>query len=264
MTGSHQSTAARSKSNWPSRGGHGAIAAVITFTQPALAQTLSLPDAAQLAVKSAPSVDPRTLLAFAWHESKLRPWAIHDNTTGRSAFPASAAEASALAAALLARGHNIDAGIMQVNSANFARTRLTAASAVDPGESMRAGALILSAAYLRCLRASDTPDGAGQQAALRCAASVYNTGGEQAGISNGYQPRLWMSAAQIVPAIQPAGVATIPPPTEITMDDAVAPRPRRPPPGLEDALHAGPPQLETSGPLADALRRSTQNDKDMP
>ena len=55
-------------------------------------------------------------------------------------------------------------------------------------------------------------DDAEQQAALRCAASVYNTGREQAGILNGYQADVWRAAAQVVPAIQFSAAGTLPSP----------------------------------------------------
>jgi type IV secretion system protein VirB1 len=174
---------------------------------PAWAQTpLSLTTAARLAAVSAPEVNAGTLLAFAYYESRLRPFVIHDNTTGQSVVSASASSAAAVAATLLTRGHGLDLGIMQVNSANLARAGLTLTTAFDPGESMRAGAMILTAAYRQCLRGDLSPGQLGQQAALRCAASVYNTGREQAGILNGYQPGVWRAAAQIVPAIQFSGL----------------------------------------------------------
>ena len=97
------------------------------------------------------TVNTGTLLAFAYHESRLRPFAIHDNTTDQSAFPTSAAEAAGLARVRLAQGHNLDLGIMQVNSGNLARTGLTVTTAFDAGKSMRAGAMILTGAYQRCL-----------------------------------------------------------------------------------------------------------------
>ena len=112
-------------------------------------------------------------------------------------------DAAKLAAALLEQGHSLDLGIMQINSANLQRVGLTVATAFDPGQSIRAGAVILADAYQRCRH-----DGTvAEQVALRCAASVYNTGREQAGILNGYQARVWRVAAQLVPAIQTAAEA---------------------------------------------------------
>lgn len=96
----------------------------------------------QLAFAYAASVAPSTSLAFAWYESALNPNTIHDNTTGLTHRPDTAPAAIALAAALLAHRHSLDLGIMQVNSANLARTGLTVSTAFDPGQSIRAGAQI--------------------------------------------------------------------------------------------------------------------------
>ena len=179
---------------------------VLLASVPAYAQSsLSLTAAAGLAARNAPTVDVGTLLAFAWFESKFRPLAIHDNTAMRSEFPPSRAEAVARATALLAQNHSLDLGLCQVNSANLTHTGLTVMSAFDPGESMRAGAQILTGAYQQCLHGNTRPTQREQQVALRCAASVYNTGDEQTGILNGYQSGVWRAAAQVVPAIQLGG-----------------------------------------------------------
>jgi type IV secretion system protein VirB1 len=247
---------ARMRSGSPRPRGLGATIMGVIFIgiQSTHAQSLSVPTAARLAGEHAPTVNTGTLLAFAYRESRLRPFAVHDNTTGQSAFPAAAAEAASLARVRLAQGHNLDLGIMQVNSVNLARTGLTVTTAFDPGESMRAGALILTEAYRQCLRGNASPDGAGQQAALRCAASVYNTGREQAGILNGYQADVWRAAALVVPAIQLSGAGALPSPPGpgAPPEDVVTPEPRHPPPGLEDALHATPPVPDSGDGLSDA------------
>lgn len=214
---------------------------------------LTLPVLLQLADMHASSVAPETLAAFALHESGLDPNAIHDNTTGLSFHPETAEAASAQAASLLAKGHSLDLGLMQINHANFVNTGLTIRSAFDPGQSLRAGAQVLVAAYQQCRRGGQIEP----QAALRCAASVYNTGREQAGILNGYQARVWRVAAQIVPAIQTATLDTSVPPS----DDVVAPAPRRSPAAaLEDALHATAPVSDDAIGLNDALHPATPED----
>jgi type IV secretion system protein VirB1 len=264
MASFYQSAATGSQTTRSRRGGLRVSAAVIAafIVQPSLAQSLPLRVAAQLASEHAPMVNTSTLLAFAFHESRLHPFAIHDNVTGQSAFPSSAAEAVALARTHLADGHSLDLGIMQVNSANLARTGLTVSTAFNAGESMRAGALILTAAYRQCLHGNDSPNGVGQQAALRCAASIYNTGNDQAGILNGYQADVWRAAAQIVPAIQLSGAGALPsPPGPGTPPgDVVTPQPRHPPPSLEDALHATPPVPDSGDGLNDALHLTKRKD----
>jgi type IV secretion system protein VirB1 len=228
------------------------VGAIFLVARSAHAQGLSIPTAVRLASEHAPTVNTSTLLAFAYHESQLRPFAIHDNTTDQSAFPASALEAVNLARVRLAQGHSLDLGIMQVTSANLARTGLTMTTAFDAGESLRAGAMILTAAYRRCLRGSVKPNTARQQAALRCAASVYNTGDEQAGILNGYQSEIWRAAAQVVPAIQFNAAGTLPSPP-VAPEDVVAPTSRAATTALQDALHATAPVAEVSGEMTDAL-----------
>ena len=106
--------------------------------------SLALPLFLQLAASVAPSIAPETLAAFAQAESHLEPFAIGDNDTGQSYQPATAAAAVALATSLLSQRHSLDLGIMQVNSANLARVGMTVAMAFDPGQSIRAGAVILS------------------------------------------------------------------------------------------------------------------------
>ena len=56
----------------------------------------------QIAAGCAPQIAPTTLAAIARTESRFNPWAIHDNTTGRSYWPRDKAEAVAIAAPLLA------------------------------------------------------------------------------------------------------------------------------------------------------------------
>jgi hypothetical protein len=238
----------------------GVIQAVSGLSNLARAQpSLPLPVATKLAAENAPSVNVGTLLAFAWFESKLRPWAIHDNTTRLSEFPTSRAEAVARASSLLNMNHSLDLGLYQVNIANLTRTGLTVTTAFDPGKSMRAGASILVAAYQRCLHGNEHADRTEQQTALRCAASIYNTGREQAGILNGYQPGVWRAAEQIVPAIQ---FSTSNPPSPPTRpEDVVAPVPRPPSQSaLEDALHASPPVPDTGDGVTDALHLASRKE----
>jgi type IV secretion system protein VirB1 len=177
-----------------------------------LMPVLALPLVLALAAAHAPSVAPETLLAFAQAESALDALAVHDNTTGRSHAPATAAEAVALATALLRQGHSVDLGLLQINDANLSRTGLTVATAFEPGANIRAGAQIMTAAYRQCQPGRDEPD------ALRCMASVYNTGREQAGLLNGYVARVWRAADVVVPAIrkaaEPATASAAPPPPD--------------------------------------------------
>ncbi|UEM08121.1 transglycosylase SLT domain-containing protein (plasmid) [Skermanella rosea] len=177
---------------------------------------LPLTVAIQIALAHAPQVAPETVLAFAYAESALDPLAIHSNTERRSYAPATATEAAALARSLLAKGHSLDLGLMQINSANLIRTGLTVESAFDPAESVRAGGMILVEAYQRCDSQLDR---------LRCMASRYNTGHPARGIRNGYAARVWNAADQVVPAIRQAA-----PPAPLPPSQPPPPNPCGPPP----------------------------------
>src|SRR5271170_212239 len=91
-----------------------------------------------LASSCAPSVAPETLAAVAETESHLDPLAIHDNTERRSYQPGDAASAIGLAHRLIAEGHSVDLGLMQINSGNSrwlgltVRTRSTLADRLPP------------------------------------------------------------------------------------------------------------------------------------
>ena len=70
---------------------HCAAFLVSALIFPAYGQTpLALPVAAHLAAERAPMVNTGSLLAFAYRESRLHPFAVHDNATGQSLFLASA------------------------------------------------------------------------------------------------------------------------------------------------------------------------------
>ncbi|MDT8315419.1 transglycosylase SLT domain-containing protein [Roseomonas mucosa] len=85
------------------------------------------------------------LAAVAERESGFRPFAIRDETTGESLFPATRAEAVAIAAARDAAGRTLGLGWFQItHRANWRRHGLTVETALDPCENMRAGAAHLA------------------------------------------------------------------------------------------------------------------------
>lgn len=98
--------------------------------------------------------------AHAWVESHREVFAIHDNKTGRRYLPASKAAAIALAGRLVAEGHSIDAGLMQLNVGNWPAFGLTAATVFDTRRNVCAGAAVIAWAY-------------GREARVSC---IYNTG----------------------------------------------------------------------------------------
>jgi type IV secretion system protein VirB1 len=121
--------------------------------------------------RCAPAIGPRTMSSIIAVESGGDPLAIHDNDDGRSYRPTSRDAAVALASGLIARGHSVDLGLAQINSANVEALGLTAAAAFDPCTNVRAGAQILAADYAR----ASARYGPGQLA-LRRAIGAYNTG----------------------------------------------------------------------------------------
>lgn len=119
-----------------------------------------------LALSCAPDVAPETLAAIARTESSFETLAIHDNNDRKSYRPGGKTEAVDLARQLLAAGHSLDLGIMQVNTANFGWVELTLEDAFEPCASIRAGATVL------------------------IQISRYNTGSPRAGFANGYVRRV--------------------------------------------------------------------------
>ena len=191
----------------------------------------------------AAGVPVERMVATAQVESGFNTTAIHDNATDRSYAPANVPDAVALARSLLAQGHRIDAGLMQITDANWQRLGLNVETVFDARANICAGKTVLADAYSIERRVS----------------CRYNTG--KPDCSNGYPERIdrgasyaarvWRIAAEVVPAIQIAGPYRAP----ATPEDTVAPEPPRPPPGMEDALHAGPPVPDDTAGLVDAFHR---------
>jgi type IV secretion system protein VirB1 len=149
-----------------------------------------------LAARCAPDVAPATLLALARVESGLNPLAIGVNhSPAKVAPPRSTSQAIELATSLTAAGENVDLGLAQINSANLKRLGLTIEAAFDPCRNLAASATILRTAY-----AAARQHAADDQAALRAALSVYNTGDDLRGFRNGYVARVVMSATGVSPS----------------------------------------------------------------
>ena len=217
-------------------GGGGVSATVLT-----LATVLALAADPQCGAAAPGSEFQSRLAAIAIHESGGDPLVIGVNADRARGLPAAAIrsatpqEAAARAAALLAQGRSIDLGLMQVNSGQLARHGLTIEAAFDACRSMAAGADHYAADV---------------QAVWNLAHRRYNTGGTERGAA--YAAGVEQVLARVRnPAIQIAGPYRAP----ATPEDTVAPEPPRPPPGMEDALHAGPPVPDDTAGLVDAFRR---------
>jgi len=124
---------------------------------------LTIQAALALSLQCAPSVDPHMIVAIGQHESGLDPLTIHDNTTGLVLHGAGAAGA---APQLIAAGHSVDLGLMQVNSMNLGLLGLSVSDAFTACRSVEAAAKLLALF------------------------SRYNTGSPQHGIANGYAAKV--------------------------------------------------------------------------
>ncbi len=136
----------------------------------------------------APNVAPATMTAIIQVESERDPYRIGVNSGGSLLRqPGNAADAIATARSLLRKGANFDAGLMQINSANFARLGVTPETVFDPCTNLRAGARLLADNYGRARIAGHTDP-------LRAALSEYNTGSRSRGMMNGYVGKVFAAA----------------------------------------------------------------------
>jgi len=113
-------------------------------------------------------------------ESRGNPYALSVNGDVELVQePRNREEAIAMAQWLEAHGYNYDAGLAQVNSANFARLGLDVSSVFDPCANLKAACRVLEECYARAPLVGGTP-------ALWAALSCYNTGDFSRGLRNGY------------------------------------------------------------------------------
>jgi type IV secretion system protein VirB1 len=154
---------------------------------------LTVQAALAVALQCAASVDPRMLVGIAQHESGLETEILHDNSTGKLLRGAGILEA---AAQLIAAGHSVDLGLMQINSRNLGLLGLGLADAFDACHS------IASAARLIQLF------------------SRYNTGSPARGIENGYAMKVVASIGRVKG--QPEQTTTPAPPKDTAIEDSPA------------------------------------------
>ena len=127
---------------------------------------------AQLVHQCAPFVAPTTMAAIVTVESGGRALVILDNATGRDYNPQDVQQGVQTIDHLLAMGHRqLDVGISQVDTENFAAYGLTPATALNACTNIGVGARILQAAYKQAVAAY----GPGQ-VALYHAFEAYNSG----------------------------------------------------------------------------------------
>lgn len=143
-----------------------------------------------------PAVSPETTQAIIQVESGGNPLVIGDNTLKKSFSPKTKLDAMELASRLLAQGHNIDMGLMQVNSCHIKAMKLTLEELFDPCHNIRIGTTILAEFY----RQHKSADPA--QSLFR-ALSAYNTG--QAWKGAGYVNKILEAAGAAYRVASPKG-----------------------------------------------------------
>ena len=144
---------------------------------------------AAVIAQCAPHVHPQTMGAVIRTESAGNPLAINVNGGRLQRQPASREEAVATAAWLQARGYNFDAGLAQINSANYIWLGLTPESVFDPCANLGAAETVLLRDYESAVAANGKSD------PVLTALSKYNTGHNTKGFSNGYVRKVQLAAA---------------------------------------------------------------------
>jgi type IV secretion system protein VirB1 len=160
------------------------IALLGLFHMSMLAVILGGADLNTLVQRCASNVGPITMKAIIAVESSGDSYAINDDTAQHSYSPKTLTEATTIAADLMARGHNFDAGIAQVNSVNFQNEGLGLGNMFEPCWNVRAGSRILGRSYAAATKRlwiGHTPKTVEEQhlqeqLALRHAFSIYNSG----------------------------------------------------------------------------------------
>lgn len=157
---------------------------------------LPLPIYLGLAATCAPHVAPNVLQAIIQVESGFNTLAIGVNGQPRLQVRArSPQEAATRARALIKQGRSVDLGLGQINSGNLDRLGLTVEQVFEPCLNLTAASRILADGY-----AQARPRQSDDQAGLRAALSIYNTGSPTRGLHNGYVAKVLRAAQQPVDA----------------------------------------------------------------
>ena len=141
-------------------------------------------DILSLALVCGHLVDPAMTLRVIQVESQGQIYAIHDNTNSQTFVPNSLPEAVELSSRLIAQGHRLDLGLMQINYDVWLKPgAFPLAKAFDPCTNITIGSTILNADYIQALqRTSNSSE------ALFRALSLYNSGSDWRGL--GYANRV--------------------------------------------------------------------------
>lgn len=171
-------------SAWP-------LMCLLTSPTAAHAETLDIASFTSLAERCGSSVAALTLAAIAKTESRFETLVVADNNTRRARTYKTIEQAESAAKRLIAKGHSVDLGLMQINSANLKRLKMTVRDVLEPCGGIRAGASILTGNF----RASNKK--ANKQVVLRDALSMYNTGNRTYGYKNGYVGKVEKAAISL-------------------------------------------------------------------
>jgi type IV secretion system protein VirB1 len=144
-------------------------------------------DFTALAMTCAPFVHASTARALVAVESGFNPHAIGVVGGALDRQPRNRAEAMATAKHLMANGWNFSVGLAQINLRNFERLGLSADTAFDPCQNLRAMQTVLG----ECLASRATK---AEQVALREALSCYYSGNTVTGFRHGYVQRVVRAA----------------------------------------------------------------------
>jgi len=162
-------------------------------------------DLIMLIEQCAPQVAPSTIQSIIRTESNFNPLAINVNGNVRlKSQPRTAAEAASWSQWLIEHDYSVDMGLMQINSRNLPRLKLTPAEIFDPCRNIQAGAAILQSDYRRAAKIH----GPGNKALL-LAISSYNTGSFERGFRNGYVEKVIKHSAAAAPAAAVAPICVI-------------------------------------------------------
>ena len=146
---------------------------------------------AALALACAPLVHANTVQALVAVESSFNPHAIGVVGGVLDRQPRTRAEALSTASYLQANRWNYSVGLAQINVRNFDRLGLTADTAFDPCENLRAMQTVLAECFDRSV--ANAPP----QSALRQALSCYYSGNFFTGFRHGYVQRVARAAPRM-------------------------------------------------------------------
>lgn len=155
-------------------------------------------------VQCAPNVGPSTLKAIMKVESNGNHLVVFDNGPAHLPFskrkphwksysPKTKADATKLVKSLLAKGHLLDVGLMQINSNNWHYLGLNATTVFEPCKNVAAAGRLLAENYQRAVEYT----GKQGQVPLALALSAYNTGSFSRG--SGYVTKVLKAAGLLKP-----------------------------------------------------------------